>query len=194
MKTTYGCVLALSALLVACSSTMQVRSVNVPVKSTALFNSQGKKLYLDRIVLPTMKDNNIGARRTLAGRFWAHIQSEGDLRAWATTQWRQFFARHRQIVVNKPEAADYYVQCDITRLEVIKKYEWIWNDQFKADVAMRVTVRDRQSGKVLYTHPLAKVVYKERANEDTDRISDDDMLNACLNSAFQEALEQLQMP
>ena len=145
-------------------------------------------------MLPPTKDNNIGIRRSLAGDYWARINTESDLRAWAAGQWRQFLARHRQIVVSKPAAADYFVQCDITRLEVIKKYEWIWNDKYKADLAMIVAVRDRQSGKVLYTHPLAKVVYKERANDDADRISDDDMLNACLNSAFQEALEGLQMP
>jgi hypothetical protein len=188
------CGAVLCVLLAGCSSTMDVRTVPVSVKSTALFSSQGKKLYLDKIVLPVTKEDNIGKRRTLAGRFWARIKSQSDLQAWATAQWRQFLARHRQMVVSKPELADYYVQCDITRLEVIKKYDWFWDDDFKADVAMRVRVRDARSGEVLRTQTLSKVVYKERAYDDNETISDDEMLNACLNTAFQEALEQLEMP
>jgi len=194
MKMTYGCALALSALLVACSSTMDVRSVNTPVKQLALFNSQGKKLYLDRIVLPPTKDGNIGIRRTLAGDYWARIKTESDLRAWATGQWRQFLARHRQIVVTNPDQADYYIQCDITRLEVVKQYHWIWDDEFRAYVEMRVVVRDRLTNKKFNAQSLHTQVSKERANDDIERISDDDMLNLCLNTAFQEALEQLSMP
>jgi len=173
---------------------MQVRSVQVPVKKMALFNSQGKKLYLDRLVLPLTKDNNIGIRRTLAGDFWARIKTESDLRTWAIGQWRQFLARHRQIVVANPDQADYYIQCDITRLEVVKQYEWIWDDEFRAYVEMRVAVRDRLSSKIIKTQSLDAQVSKERANDDKGRISDDEMLNACLNSAFQEALEKLTMP
>jgi hypothetical protein len=191
---TYGWVLALSTLLAACSSTLQVQSVNVPVKDMALFNSQGKKLYLDRLVLPPTKDNNIGIRRTLSGDYWARIKTESDLQAWAAGQWRRFLARHRQIVVANPDHADYYLQCDITRLEVVKQYQWIWDDEFRAYVEMRVAVRDRQSSKTLKTQVLEAQTTQERANDDSARISDDDMLNQCLNRAFQEALEQLNMP
>jgi hypothetical protein len=185
---------ALAVWCAGCSTTVVLQPSDMPVTARAQFLSQGKRFYVDRVKPPPLDNKNIGVTRSLAGRFWSRIKSDDDLSAYAAEEIRRFLVRHKQSIVSSPELADCLIQCDIRKLTVTKKYDWIWDDEFTSSVELVVSFRDRVSGRVLRSQNVEQDVFMERDYDDNETVSDEQMLSRCLSSAFAQALEKLSVP
>ncbi len=187
-----GCVsgAVVAALLASCSHTVMLRNTAVPLAKTARMADAPARFFIDTIKVPYRKDQRIGEKKALSGRFWARVYSSGDLAQWADREWRVFLTRHNQTVVARYRDADYTITCDIIEISADKKYDWIWDDDFSGSVKMTVKIVQRATARTAFYRTLRGEHFMQRRGLYAEA-SDDELLNLCLSSAFQKALEQV---
>ena len=182
-------------LLAGCTHTLVLRNAAVPVASHAARPARVPcRFYIDTIKPPYLNHGRIGIKRSLAGRYLAHLCTESDVAAWAQGEWRAYLVRHQQTVAARPEESDYIIQCDILELHTEKKYDWIWDDDFFARIRLNVVIRNRTLTKDVLRKKWAMNYNVERPHEQNDSVPDEVMFNRCLSTVFQQALEQLALP
>jgi len=185
-------VASVALLLGACSHQVSLVNTRVPPGTAAAqIGPRGSRFFIDRIAAPVLEQQRIGRKKALSGRFLAWITTDSDMPAWAATEWRIFLSRHGQRSVPRLDQADYFVQCDIVKLSVDKKYDSVWNDDFSSHMELTAVIRQQPAGTRVFSSRIVADYFIERPHEDNDRVSDDDMFNRCLSMVMQKALEQI---
>ena len=173
-----------------CSTELVLRNANINTKSKALLNQKQSTYFIDYIEVPRMFKERIGKKRNHVGNFLAWIYTDQNLlEPWCENEWEIFLKRHGNMISSDFDKADYIVKCNVAKIWTEKK--WEYNDYFSAHIRMHVKITERATDKTVFNKNIKYDFNTERSYERNSNISDEQMFNYCLSTAFQNALEKI---
>ncbi len=186
----FCCLFSYLVFISGCSTELVLRNSNVNPKPKASLSKNSSTYFIDYIEVPRMFKERIGKKRNHVGNFLAWIYTDQNLlEPWCENEWEIFLKRHGNMISSDFDKADYIVKCNVAKIWTEKK--WEYNDYFSAHIRMHVKITERATDKTVFNKNIKYDFNTERSYERNSNISDEQMFNYCLSTAFQNALEKI---
>jgi len=176
----------------ACSHQLVLHNTPVPIKQTAKLGTPAS-VFVDRVHVPFILQNQIGRKKNFAGDFLAWIKTDSDMAAWAENEINSFLKRHGHTIVSDLKKADYILICDVTDIKAEKRNRWDNNDTFNSTIELNMKIKKVREGITVFNRLYATSYNAVRMKEKEAANPDEKMLNYCLSMVFQKALEQVRL-
>ncbi|NLF39613.1 hypothetical protein GX586_09225 [bacterium] len=185
-------VLAAALLILAgCSHTLAPSNVSAPASGmTMASHGAPARYFIDTVHVRKLEERRIGQKNNAAGAFFAWVYTDADLSTWAANEWKTYLNGRGQFVTSTLRDADYYIQCDVHYLWVVKDFEWFEPDGFTGTARISATIYDRASKTPLFRRQANATYFVQREGE----TEDGEMFNVVMSGAFRKALAKLGMP
>jgi len=182
----------LFSLFYGCSTQLALQSAAVNPKFAAVLNNGQASYFIDEVEIPRLVYQRIGKKRNNVGDFLAWVYTDQTkLENWCENELKLFLKRHNQKVSTDFDTADFILKCKIDKIWCEKKWQWGDTDKFLAEIKLHVIIKNRKSGQKVFNDYLKYYFNIDRSKDRSTQISDEQMFNYCLSTAFQSALEKI---